>query len=126
MLMVLLILTIGSLTLQGMSLQQHGQFVQTSLEKRALSESASADSLLEWGRGETWSMEQDVQCLSHADIEGRLCLRRFADETVLLIAQSGRQIRWQTGRVARSALTFDSNGWSDFCPRKEAAQCLLP
>lgn len=126
LLLVLLVLTLGSLTLQGMRTQQESLLAQIAIEKAALQESASAESLLEWGRSFSWPLGPLVQCQQHASAEGQVCLRSFADGTVLLIANSGSQRRWQTGTLSEEGIQFDHNGWSDFCPRKESNQCQMP
>ncbi|MGL4726604.1 MAG: DUF2509 family protein [Scandinavium sp.] len=126
LLLVLLMLVLGSLTLQGLGAQHQALLSQASIEMTALQESANADSLLEWGGVNSWTLGQEEQCVQPAIYKGRVCLRVFEDDTVLLMANSGEQFRWRTGVLANNALQFDSHGWSDFCPRKDAAQCLLP
>lgn len=126
LLLVLLVLALGSLILQGMSAQQQSQLSQMTLEKTALQESAEADTLLEWGRFYRWPQGPQVQCQQPAGSTGRVCLRLFADDTVLLMATRGQQNRWQTGTLSEGKYLFDPNGWSDFCPRKEATQCQTP
>jgi len=124
--LVLLMLVLGSLTLQGMSMQHQSQLRQITLEQRAMQDTVNAESLLEEGRIFAWKLEQGERCQGHTDFVGRVCLRIFSDESALLIANSGEQYRWQTGRVQKGILQFDRSGWSDFCPRKEALQCQLP
>lgn len=126
LLLVLLMLVLGSLTLQGISIQHQALLSQAALEKTAISQSANAESLLEWGRMLSWARQPAVQCQTNPAFEGRVCLRLFVDSGGLLIARSGEQTRWQTGTLQNAGLQFDHNGWSDFCPRKEAAQCLMP
>jgi Protein of unknown function (DUF2509) len=126
LLLVLLMLVLGSLTLQGISVQHQAQLSQVALEKAAIGDSANAESLLEWGRMLTWARQPAGQCQSSPAFEGRVCLRLFIDGSGLLIANSGEQTRWQTGSLSGVTLQFDHNGWSDFCPRKEAAQCQMP
>jgi len=123
LLMVLLILALGSLTLQGMSRQQQARLSEAGLELMALKESASAESLLEWGRVYSWSSGPAVQCLPNKE---SLCLRAFSDGSALLMASSGQQSRWQTGEWLEDGLHFHDNGWRDFCPRKEVTECQLP
>lgn len=126
LLLVLLLLVLGSLTLQGLSVQHQAQVVQSSLEQRAIREGANAESLLEWGRMVAWPPRVAEQCQSAPAFMGRVCLRIFPDDTTLLIASSGEQTRWLTGRLSEGQLQFDHNGWSDFCPRRESSQCLIP
>jgi hypothetical protein len=124
--LVLLMLVLGSLTLQGVSVQHQAQVSQTTLEKVATIDSANAESLLEWGRVYAWSLQPVEQCRVNSMFTGRVCLRLFIDGAALLIARSGEQIRWQTGQVSGNNVLFDRNGWSDFCPRKETVQCQIP
>lgn len=126
LLLVLLLLVLGSLMLQGVSVQHQAQVRQNTLELRAIRDGANADSLIEWGRMASWQTDENLQCQSAEGITGRVCLHVFSDDTVLLIASSGEQFRWQTGRISEATVSFDSHGWSDFCPRKEASQCLIP
>lgn len=126
LLLVLLMLTLGSLMMQGMSVQHQARLSQSALERMAIRDNANAESLLEGGRMFTWKPQPGAQCQNITDFAGRVCLRIFEDETALLIASSGEQLRWQTGRVMSGAVRFDGNGWSDFCPQKEPSQCLIP
>lgn len=126
LLLVLLMLVLGSLTLQGLGVQHQALLSQTNMEMTALQESANADSLLEWGGVNAWTLGQDEQCVQIALYNGRVCLRVFEDDSVLIMANSGGQFRWRTGVLNNNILQFDSHGWSDFCPRKDLAQCLLP
>lgn len=126
LLLVLLILALGSLTLQGVSSLHQSQLSQVTLEVAALKESASAESLLEWGRLSSWRTDTPAQCQQNAAFAGRVCLRLFSDGSLLLLANSGEQTRWQTGALSDGVIQFHRNGWSDFCPRKEVSQCLLP
>jgi hypothetical protein len=124
--LVLLMLVLGSLTLQGVSVQHQAQVSHTTLEKVAIADSANAESLLEWGRVYSWPLQPVEQCQGNSIFAGRVCLRLFTDGTALLIANAGEQIRWQTGLVSGNNVLFDRNGWSDFCPRKEMTQCQIP
>lgn len=126
LLLVLLMLILGSLTLQGISVQHQALMSQAAFEKGAIRDSANAESLLEWGRMLPWTQQPTEQCQTNARFNGRVCLRIFLDGTLLLIASSGEQIRWRTGKLIDMLIQFDRNGWSDFCPRKEAMQCQMP
>lgn len=112
--------------LRGTGRHYQSLLAQTTFESRALVQSAKAEALLAWGKQLTWSGEPDIHCQQAALFPGRLCLRRFADTSALLIARSGSQMRWQSGRVSGGSVHFNPHGWSDFCPRKEASQCQLP
>lgn len=124
--LVLLILALGSLLIQGLNLQHQNLLSQTRLETTAIRASANAESLLQWGKSVSWQVSDQPQCRESRDYPGRVCLRHWPDGTALMIAVSGEQTRWQSGRKSASGVTFDSNGWSDFCPRKDTEQCLLP
>ncbi|MCS2156454.1 DUF2509 family protein [Scandinavium sp. H11S7] len=126
LMLVLLMLVLGSLMLQGISIQHQARLSQGSLEKLALRDSMDAESLLEWGRVFTWPLLPVVQCQTLSGFSGRVCLRLFTDGTALLIASCREQTRWQTATVNANSLLFDRNGWSDFCPRKETLQCQNP
>lgn len=126
LLMVLLLLALGSLTLQGLSRQHQAQLSLVGLEVKALRDGANADSLLEWGRMQSWDGLAPEQCRQAAALPGRLCLRLFSDDAALLIAGSGEQLRWWSGNVENGRAHFDAHGWSDFCPLREEAQCQLP
>ncbi len=126
LMLVLLMLVLGSLMLQGISIQHQARLSQGSLEKLALRDSMDAESLLEWGRVFTWPLLPIVQCQTLSGFSGRVCLRLFTDGTALLIASCREQTRWQTASVNGNSLLFDRNGWSDFCPRKETSQCQNP
>ncbi|MGU3524980.1 DUF2509 family protein [Enterobacteriaceae bacterium C23F] len=126
LMLVLLMLTLGSLMLQGMNIQHQAKVSQATLEQRAIRESAAAESLLEWGRFYSWALHPGDQCQRSSEFSGHACLRIFADDTALLVASSGEQLRWQTATLSGGSVRFDRNGWSDFCPRKEVSQCQIP
>jgi hypothetical protein len=126
LMLVLLMLVLGSLMLQGISIQHQARLSQASLEKQAIQDSMVAESLLEWGRVFAWPLSPVLQCQTLPGFAGRVCLRLFADGTALLIASCRDQTRWQTASVNDNSLHVDRNGWSDFCPRKEASQCQNP
>lgn len=126
LLLVLLLLIAGSTMLKASHHRYQFLLSDVTLESRALANSARAESLLQWGRQREWHADQAVQC-QHSDVfSGTLCLRIFADAGALLIADSGGQRRWQSGYVNAGSVQFSPHGWSDFCPRKEAAECRLP
>lgn len=126
LLLVLLVLVLGSLTLQGTSIRHQAQVSQAGLEKAAVTDSAHVESLLEWGRMLSWTVQPTDHCQTHPAFKGRVCLRLFVDGSGVLIASSGEQTRWQTGTLIDSTVQFDRHGWSDFCPLKETVQCQLP
>lgn len=126
LLLVLLLLVLGSLTLQGLSVQHQAQVSQATLEKQAMQDSAQVESLLEWGQLLSWTIPLADNCQTRMGITGRVCLRIYPDGTGLLMASSGEQVRWRTAKVSENVVQFESQGWSDFCPRKEVLQCQMP
>ncbi len=126
LLMVLLLLVLGSLLLQGMNQQQRSLLAQVSAETQALRDTAAAHSALQWGKGLNWSLQDALACQLEANQRWRACLRRFNDDSALLIAGSGTVRVWQSGWVEQGVLRFSPHGWSDFCPLKESALCQLP
>ncbi|MGF1162425.1 DUF2509 family protein, partial [Klebsiella pneumoniae] len=50
LLMVLLLLTLGSLLLEGLNLQQRALLAQTASETQAIRDTAIAHSALQWGK----------------------------------------------------------------------------
>lgn len=50
LLMVLLLLTLGSLLLEGLNLQQRALLAQTTSETQAIRDTAVAHSALQWGK----------------------------------------------------------------------------
>jgi len=124
--LVLLILLLGSLMLTGLNQRQHTHTQRITSESRALRHLADAHSALEWGRMQAWQMQPAVQCREHQRQPWRVCLRIFADRTLVLIAESGSETLWRSGVIRESNVTFSPHGWSDFCPFKEIAQCQMP
>ena len=55
LLMVLLLLTLGSLLLEGLNLQQRALLAQTTSETQAIRDTAVAHSALQWGKQQAWS-----------------------------------------------------------------------
>lgn len=53
--MVLLLLTLGSLLLEGLNLQQRALLAQTASETQAIRDTAIAHSALQWGKQQVWS-----------------------------------------------------------------------
>lgn len=126
LLLVLLLFIVAGLMLQGTRRQYQSMLAQVTFESRALAESARAESLLQWGRQQTWPAAPAQQCVQASGLPGQLCLRIFDDASALLIANSGGQWRWQSGTVSPDGVRFTPQGWSDFCPRREESQCRLP
>lgn len=124
--LVLLLLVLGSLMLNGLNQRQRTHTQRITSESRAMRNLAEAHSALEWGRMQAWQMQPAVQCRAHHSQPWRVCLRIFADRTLLLIAASGSETLWRSGAIGESGVTFSPHGWSDFCPFKEISQCQMP
>lgn len=123
--MVLMLLVLGSLILQGMNQAQRQQLATVSNESRLIQLTAQVHTALQWGKGQTWTMEAGVQCLAY-DPENRVCLRCFSDGTALLIAKNEALSLWLSGSWAAGSIHFSPHGWSDFCPLKETGLCQIP
>lgn len=126
LLVVLLLFIAGGTMLRASHRHYQTLLDDVTFESRALIDSARAESLLQWGGQHEWRAGQSVQCQHSDEFAGALCLRIFADAAALLIAESGGQRRWQSGYVSAGKVQFSPHGWSDFCPRKEDAECRLP
>ena len=124
--LVLLLLVLGSLMLNGLNQRQRTHTQRITSESRAMRNLADAHSALEWGRVQAWQIQPAVQCREHHRQPWRVCLRIFADRTLVLIAASGSETLWRSGATGESGVTFSSHGWSDFCPLKEIRQCQMP
>jgi len=132
--MVLMLLVLGSLMLQGLNQAQRQQTQKVSNESRLIQRTAKVHSALQWGKVHSalqwgkvqrWAAEAGAQCLVY-ESDSRVCLRRFSDGTLLLIAKNGALSLWQSGSWAGGNLHFSPHGWSDFCPLKEASLCQIP
>ena len=99
LLMVLLLLTLGSLLLEGLNLQQRALLAQTASETQAIRDTAIAHSALQWGKQQVWSAQVALAC---------------------------RVQVWQSGEVRGGQVRFSAHGWSDFCPLREASLCQMP
>ncbi|EOZ0910755.1 DUF2509 family protein [Klebsiella quasipneumoniae] len=102
LLMVLLLLTLGSLLLEGLNLQQRALLAQTASETQAIRDTAVAHSALQWGKQQAWSAQAPLACREQA--------------------QQG----WQSGEVRGGQVHFSAHGWSDFCPLREVSLCQMP
>lgn len=123
--MVLMLLVLGSLMLQGLNQAQRQQLTMVTDESRALQNTARVHTALLWATQQPWLAETGVQCRPY-DVQSRVCLRLFADGSLLLIAQYGAFSLWQSGRWTASGIRFSPHGWSDFCPLKEVTLCQNP
>lgn len=124
--MVLLLLALGSLLLQGLNQQQRSLLAQVSAETQAIRDTAAAQSALQWGKGVNWPLQSAVACQQENSQRWRACLRLFNDDRALLIAGSGTIQLWQSASIEQGKLRYLAHGWSDFCPLKENALCLMP
>ncbi|PLL54217.1 hypothetical protein CWN17_19870, partial [Klebsiella pneumoniae] len=75
LLMVLLLLTLGSLLLEGLNLQQRALLAQTASETQAIRDTAIAHSALQWGKQQVWSAQVALACREQAPQGWRACLR---------------------------------------------------
>lgn len=124
--MVLLLLLLGSLMLNGLNQQLTSHIWRVSRESKALRQLAEIHSAMEWARTQQWESQPALQCLAPDGQRWRACLRIFADNAALLVVASEDAQLWRLGEVHQQRVTFSPRGWSDFCPRKESEQCLLP
>ena len=94
LLMVLLLLTLGSLLLEGLNLQQRALLAQTTSETQAIRDTAVAHSALQWGKQQAWSAQAPLTCREQAQQGWRACLRIFDDGSLLLSSASGEVQVW--------------------------------
>lgn len=94
--MVLMLLVLGSLMLQGLNQAQRQQMQKVSNESRLIQRTAEVHSALQWGKVQRWKTEAGVQCQVY-ESDSRVCLRRFSDDTLLLIAKNDALSLWQSG-----------------------------
>lgn len=121
--LVLLLLVLGTLILTGLNQQLITFTMLVGDESRAIQQQAAAQSALEWGRVQHWSLQPDVQCKQRQT--QRVCLRVLNESQVLLIAGDGELLLWRGGEIVNGHIRFLPHGWSDFCPLKERALCRL-
>ena len=124
--MVLLLLLLGGLLLQGLSQQEASFASRVAIESQALQRQAVVQSAMEWGRMQSWLSQSVVQCRRDLTADAAVCLRLHGDNNVLLIAHYEGISLWRQGEVIDGNIVFSAHGWSDFCPLREAALCLLP
>ncbi|HDC4528451.1 TPA: DUF2509 family protein [Enterobacter cloacae] len=122
--LVLLLLVLGTLILTGLNQQLITFTMLVGDESRAIQQQAAAQSALEWGRVQHWSLQPDVQCKQRQT--QRVCLRVLNESQVLIIAGDGELLLWRGGEIVNGHIRFLPHGWSDFCPLKERALCRLP
>lgn len=102
LLMVLLLLTLGSLLLEGLNLQQRALLAQTASETQAIRDTAIAHSALQWGKQQVWSAQVALACREQAPQGWRACLRIFGDGSLVLSSASGEVQVWQSGEIGRA------------------------
>ncbi|HBN5336247.1 DUF2509 family protein [Enterobacter cloacae] len=122
--LVLLLLVLGTLILTGLNQQLITFTMLVGDESRAIQQQAAAQSALEWGRVQHWSLQPDVQCKQRQT--QRVCLSVLNESQVLLIAGDGELLLWRGGEIVNGHIRFLPHGWSDFCPLKERELCRLP
>ena len=122
--LVLLLLVLGTLILTGLNQQLITFTMLVGDESRAIRQQAAAQSALEWGRVQHWSLLPDVQCKQRQT--QRVCVRVLNESQVLLIAGDGELLLCRGGEIVNGHIRFLPHGWSDFCPLKERALCRLP
>ncbi|MCD7989510.1 MAG: DUF2509 family protein [Klebsiella quasipneumoniae] len=110
LLMVLLLLTLGSLLLEGLNLQQRALLAQTASETQAIRDTAVAHSALQWGKQQPWSAQAPLACREQAQQGWRACLRIFDDGSLLLSSASGEVQVWQSGEVRGGQVHFSAHG----------------
>ena len=126
LLMVLLLLTLGSLLLEGLNLQQRALLAQTASETQAIRDTAMAHSALQGGKQQAWSAQEPLACRTEPQQGWHTCLRIFGDGSLLLSSASGEVQVWQSGEVRGGQVYFFAHGWSDFCPLREVSLCQMP
>lgn len=123
--MVLLLLVLGSLILAGLNQHLETFSALVTGERNAIHHQAGVQSALEWGKGQQWALQPDVQCRQPAQ-QSRVCLRLLNDNQVWLIAGDHDLLLWRLGDIIEGHIRFSPHGWADFCPLKENALCQLP
>ncbi|EKY5002761.1 MULTISPECIES: DUF2509 family protein [Citrobacter] len=124
--LVLLLLVLGSLLLQGVNQQQSSFASRVTIESQALQRQAVVQSAMEWGRMQPWSISSYKPCRYYGEANVPVCLRRLANNRVLLIASYQGTSLWREGEQQEENVVFSLHGWSDFCPLREVALCQLP
>ncbi|MGP3590761.1 DUF2509 family protein [Vagococcus sp. WN89Y] len=124
--MVLLLLVLGSLLLSGLNQQLNSHIWRVNQESQAIQRMAEIHSAMAWGLHRSWLPSPDRQCAQHEVQKWRVCLRIFANGSVVLIVGINKAQLWRLGRTAGEKIRFSPHGWSDFCPLKEPALCQFP
>ncbi len=102
--LVLLLLVLGTLILTGLNQQLITFTMLVGDESRAIQQQAAAQSALEWGRVQHWSLQPDVQCKQRQT--QRVCLRVLNESQVLLIAGDGELLLWRGGEIVNGHIRF--------------------
>jgi hypothetical protein len=125
LLMVLLLLTLGSLLLEGLNLQQRALLAQTASETQAIRDTAIAHSALQWGKQQVWSAQVALACREQAPQGWRACLRIFGDGSLVLSSASGEVQVWQSGEV-RGGCVFPPTAGAIFARSGRRAYVKCP
>jgi hypothetical protein len=124
LLMVLLLLTLGSLLLEGLN-RSSGRCWRKPPAKRR--RSAIRRCPFRAAVGKTAGLVGAGAAGLPEQAPGwRACLRIFDDGSLLLSSASGEVQVWQSGEVRGGQVRFSAHGWSDFCPLREASLCQMP
>ncbi|MCS5932639.1 DUF2509 family protein [Klebsiella pneumoniae subsp. pneumoniae] len=124
--MVLLLLTLGSLLLEGLNLQQRALLAQTASETQAIRDTAIAHSALQWGKQQVWSAQVALACRSRRRRAGAPVCVSSATVHWCSAAPAARCRSGSPARVRGGQVRFSAHGWSDFCPLREASLCQMP
>ncbi|WP_407307993.1 DUF2509 family protein [Klebsiella quasipneumoniae] len=125
LLMVLLLLTLGSLLLEGLNLQQRA--LLANRQRNAGDPRYGGGPFgATVGKQQAWSAQAPLACREQAQQGWRACLRIFDDGSLLLSSASGEVQVWQSGEVRGGQVHFSAHGWSDFCPLREVSLCQMP
>ncbi|PAU42157.1 hypothetical protein CKF46_18945 [Klebsiella pneumoniae] len=125
LLMVLLLLTLGSLLLEGLNLQQRALLAQTASETQAIRDTAIAHSALQWGKQQVWSAQVALACREQAPQGWRaVCV----SSATVHCCSAAPAARCRSGSPARCAAAgaFSGHGWSDFARSGRRAYVKCP
>lgn len=123
--MVLLLLTLGSLLLEGLNLQQRVLLAQTASETQAIRDTAIAHSALQWGKQQVcrrrWRWPAGAGAAGLARLSAYL-RRRFTGAQQRQRRGAGLAVR----RGARRAGAFFRPRLERFLPAQRGELCQMP